>query len=204
MTNFLQQLNDEMSDIVDRVRGSLVHVHNGRGAGAGTIWHSDGLVITNAHVVAGRHNLKVTLPNGDTYGTQVIAYDEERDLAALAIEANDLPTIELGDSRQLRPGQWVMSLGHPWGVNGALTSGTVIALGKNLPEVPIAEREWIVAGLHLRPGHSGGPMVDTAGRLVGINTMINGPDVGFAVPVHVVKAFLRETIGTQERAAALA
>ena len=199
MSSFLQQLNDNMAGVVERVHHSLVQIHNGHGAGAGTIWHPDGLIVTNAHVVAGRHELKVTLPNGDTYRAQVIAYDEGRDLAALAIEASDLPTIELGDSRQLHPGQWVMCLGHPWGVTGALTSGSIIAIGKNLPETPIAEREWIVAGLHLRPGHSGGPMVDSSGRLVGINTMINGPDVGFAVPVHVVKAFLREKIGTRER-----
>ncbi len=203
MTDFLQQLNDSMADIVERVHSSLVQVHNGRGAGAGTIWHSEGLIVTNAHVVVGRHNLKVTLPNGDTYPANVLAYDEARDLAALAIEANDLPTIEPGDSRQLRPGQWVMSLGHPWGVTGALTSGIVIATGSELAEQPGAGREWIAASLHLRPGHSGGPMVDTSGRLVGINTMINGPDVGFAVPVHIVKAFLREKLGTQEREAAL-
>lgn len=204
MSDFLQQLNDDMAAIVDRVRGSLVRVHNGQGAGAGTIWHPDGLVITNAHVIAGRHGLAVTLPNGESYAAKVLASDPERDLAALAIEASDLPTIDLGDSRQLRPGQWVMSLGHPWGVSGALTSGIVIATGRHLPEAPAAEREWIVAGLHLRPGHSGGPMVDSGGRLVGINTMINGPDVGFAIPVHLVKGFLRETIGTREREAELA
>jgi serine protease Do len=203
MTDFLQQLNDSMADIVERVHSSLVQVHNGRGAGAGTIWHPEGLIVTNAHVVIGRHDLKVTLPTGDTYPANVLAYDEARDLAGLAVEANDLPTIELGDSRQLRPGQWVMCLGHPWGVTGALTSGIVIGIGSDLPEQPGAGREWIAASLHLRPGHSGGPMVDTSGRLIGINTMINGPDVGFAVPVHVVKAFLREKIGTQEREAAL-
>jgi serine protease Do len=203
MADFLQQLNDQMADLVERVRDSLVQVHNGRGAGAGTIWHPDGLIVTNAHVIVGRHDLNVTLRNGDTYPAKVIALDEARDLAALAIEANDLPTIEIGDSRQLRPGHWVMSLGHPWGVTGALTSGVIIGAGDNLPEQPHVGREWIAASLHLRPGHSGGPMVDTNGRLVGINTMINGPDVGFAVPVHVVKAFLREKIGAKERAAAL-
>jgi serine protease Do len=202
MTDFLQQLNDDMADIVDRVRGSLVQVHNGPGAGAGTIWHPDGLIVTNAHVVAGHRELNVTLPNGETLPAKVIAQDSSRDLAALAVDATGLPTIELGDSRQLRPGQWVMALGHPWGVMGALTSGAVITTGTNLPEVPVPDREWIVAGLHLRPGHSGGPMVDTQGRLIGINTMINGPDVGFAVPVHVVKGFLKETIGSRDAAVA--
>lgn len=86
-------------------------------------------------------------------------------------EANHLPTIALGDSRQLQPGQWVLALGHPWGVLGAVTAGIVIDIGRP-PEIPSAAlREFIQVGLHLRPGHSGGPLVDVQGRLVGINTI---------------------------------
>jgi len=74
----------------------------------------------------------------------------------------------------------------------------VIGTGADLPEMPINNREWIALSLHLRPGHSGGPLLDSAGRLVGINTMITGPNVGFAIPVHVVKRFLRASIGAIE------
>jgi serine protease Do len=118
----------------------------------------------------------------------------ELDLAALSIEASGLPTIEPGDSRKLRPGEWVLALGHPWGVIGAATGGIVIGIGADLPEMPFAGREWLAVSLHMRPGHSGGPLIDTAGRLVGVNTMINGPDVGMAVPVHVIKKFLRRSL----------
>jgi len=196
----LRDLQNSLADVVDRVHRSLVHISNGRGAGAGTIWHSDGLIITNAHVVYGHHHLSVTLPDGRTLPTQVIASDQHLDLAALSVNADNLPTIELGDSRLLKPGQWVMAVGHPWGVQGAITTGVVIGVGGDLPEMQTG-REWLALDLHMRPGHSGGPLVDSAGRLMGINTMITGPDVGFAIPVQVVKSFLKQTLGAQQQVA---
>lgn len=197
MMDVLQQLNDRLAESVEQVRASLAQISNGRGAGAGTIWHSDGLIITNAHVVRGQRSLKVTLPDGRRLPSEIIAYDEDQDLAALAVQASGLPTIALGDSRDLRPGQWVMAVGHPWGVPGAITAGVVIGAGTDLPEMWTG-REWIALSLHMRPGHSGGPLVNAAGQLVGINTMITGPDVGFAIPVQTVKRFLKMTLGVQK------
>jgi serine protease Do len=189
-------LNAELAGIVEGARQSLVQIHNGqRGAGAGTIWHPEGLILTNAHVV-GRRSLHVALPDGRRLIARVAAHDATRDIAALSVEATDLPTIELGDSQNLRPGQWVLALGHPWGVAGAVTAGVVAGVGKQLPEMPRSDREWIAVSLHLRPGHSGGPLVDDRGRLVGMNTMMAGPDVGLAVPVHVVKRFLQQAVGS--------
>lgn len=194
MSNTWQELNLNMSTVVDEVRRSLVQISNGRGgAGAGTIWHVDGLIITNHHVIAGRSQLKVTLPDGRTFPARVLASDQNHDLAAISIEASNLPTITLGDSRQLQPGHWVLAVGHPWGVPGAVTAGVVIDTGTP-PEVPINRGDFIQVGLHLRPGHSGGPLVDVQGRLVGINTMITGPNVGLAVPIHAVKRFLQESL----------
>jgi S1-C subfamily serine protease len=196
MSNLIAQLNAELAGIVDGARQSLVEIRNGhKGVGAGTIWHPEGLILTNAHVV-GRRALHVALPDGRILKAQVAAHDASRDIAALSVEATDLPTIELGDSRSLRPGQWVLALGHPWGVAGAVTAGVVAGAGRDLPEMPHSDREWIAVSLHLRPGHSGGPLVDDRGRLVGMNTMMAGPDVGLAVPVHVVKHFLRQAVGS--------
>jgi serine protease Do len=181
----------ESADVIDDVLRSLVQVKNGRrGAGAGTIWHPQGLVVTNAHV-AGRGPLRVELQDGRTLDAEILAVDRERDLAALRIAADGLPTIQLADSRAVRPGQWVMAVGHPYGVVGSATGGVVIGMGRQWPEMPETKRDWIVVGLHMRPGHSGGPLVDARGRLLGINTMINGPEVGFAVPTHVVVEFLK-------------
>jgi serine protease Do len=193
----LASLNADMADAIDRVHRSLVHISNGRGAGAGTIWHSDGLIVTNAHVVQGRHHLKVRLPDGRTLPARLLAADPDRDLAALSVDATDLPTIEIGDSRQVRPGQWMMAVGHPWGIQGSVTSGVVIGSGDALPEMRPG-RDWIALSLHMRPGHSGGPLVDSQARLIGINTMITGPDVGFAIPVQTVKTFLKEALGSRE------
>jgi serine protease Do len=201
MGQLLQQLNLEMAGIVNRVQPSLVHVNNGRGGdGAGTIWHPDGLVITNAHVIEGHRQLTVALPDGTNYPARLLAADPQRDLAALSIDAAGLPTIALGQLQRLQPGQWVLAMGHPWGVPGAATAGIVISLGKP-PEMAAGRGEFIQVGLHLRPGYSGGPLVDELGRLVGVNTMIAGPEVGLAVPVHTVKAFLQETLGTPKAAA---
>lgn len=190
----VQDLNTDLSDVVEQVRRSLVHVRNGKaGAGAGTIWRSDGLIVTNAHVV-GHGPVKVELPGGDVLPARILALDDAHDLAALRVDASGLPTIPLGDSRRLQPGQWVFALGHPWGVAGAATAGIVIGTGSEWPEMPRNGLEWVVVSLHMRPGHSGGALVDVTGCLVGVNTMINGPDVGVAIPTHVVMSFLRQTL----------
>ena len=98
---------------------------------------------------------------------------------------------------QLQPGNWVVAYGHPWGVDGAATAGVVIGQGPTLPERPRFGRDWLAVSLHYRPGHSGGPLVDAEGRLVGINTVMAGPDVGLAVPVHVIKSFLKVRLGRE-------
>ena len=193
VSDLLQQLNRELAAVAEEAQRSLVSISNGRrGAGAGTIWHPEGLILTNAHVVQLR-SPKVTLPDGRTSPGRVLAHDEELDLAALRVDAADLPTIELGRSQRLRPGQWVLAVGHPWGVAGAATAGVVIGMGPP-PEMTMPGGELIHVGLHLRPVPWGGPLVGSDGRLVGINTMMAGPDVGLAVPVHVVKAFLRQAL----------
>ena len=204
MSTLLQTLDTEMADVVDKVRRSLVQVSAGeRGVGAGTIWHSQGLIVTNAHVVGHRsrrhastQSLRVTLPDGSVRPARLLARDTDLDVAALMVEADGLNPIELGDSASLRPGEWVVALGHPWGVAGSATGGVVIGSGSDLPEMSPTGSEWIAVGLPLRPGYSGGPLVDALGRLVGLNTMVVGPQVGMAVPVHLVKQFLRDELGS--------
>ncbi|MCB0110548.1 MAG: trypsin-like peptidase domain-containing protein [Caldilineaceae bacterium] len=203
MTTILQKLSGGLAAVSEQVWPSLVQVRNGdRGMGAGTIVRSDGLIVTNAHVVVGRndrrHNrdggatLSVRLMDGRAAVAEVEAIDAEHDLAALRTNLTDLIPIALRTGTALRAGSIVMALGFPWGVAGGATSGVVIdSLSHSFaPATNSPSQEWLAASLHLRPGHSGGPMVDSQGRLVGINTMMNGPDVGVAVPVHVVMRFL--------------
>ncbi|MBK8906010.1 MAG: trypsin-like peptidase domain-containing protein [Anaerolineaceae bacterium] len=198
--NLLHNINQTMTTLIQTVQQSVVQIGNGRsGFGAGTIWHSDGLILTNAHVVQ-RRTPEVILADGRSFPSQLLAYDESLDLAALYIAAYQLPTIELGHSSQLRTGDWVVAVGHPWGVIGAASAGMVIAVGQPLEQNGY-RGELVQLGIQLRPGHSGGPLVDGNGRLVGINTMISGPKVGLAVPVDIAKQFLQEKMGSAASAA---
>ncbi len=194
--SILQTLNQDLTQVADHALDSLVQVSTGaRGSGAGIIWRADGLVITNAHVVLPDTRTRtaagtpsVTLRDGRRLEARLVAYDRQRDLAALQVAANGLTPIALGDSRQLVPGDFVLALGFPWGVHGGATSGIVIGVGTGLPE--LGDRDWLAASLHLRPGHSGGPVVDSQGKLVGINTLMSGPEVGVAIPVHIAVEFV--------------
>lgn len=180
-----------MTGVVAQARRSLVQVSNGSsGNGSGIVWSADGLIITNAHVVR-RKNLRVTLADGRELPARVLAHDAERDIAALKVEAQGLPAVRVGDSRRVQAGEWVFAIGHPFGVTGAATAGVVIGGGDRLPE-QARGRDWLAVALRLRPGNSGGPLVDAAGRLIGVNTLMTGPEAGGAVPVHVVQRFLQD------------
>ncbi len=215
MTNILTHFSDGIAAVSGRVLAAMVQIRNGRnGAGAGMIWRANGLIVTNAHVIgqhptsrAGRSGqtrqdgvstLTVRLADGREYTPRLLAVDPEHDLAALQIDVPDLPTIPLGNSQQLKPGELVFAFGYPYGVTGGATAGVVIGVGTQVADLGVSGQEWVTASLHLRPGHSGGPMVDGAGRLIGINTLMNGPDVGVAVPVDVAKRFVA-TLADQQQ-----
>ncbi len=195
------QANQGIEQVAARVRSGMVRVENeGRGAGAGTVWHPEGLILTNAHVAAGRR-LYVQDHSGDRYPAHVLAANVDLDLAALSVSMSGLQALELGSSEGMRPGELVFAMGFPWGVDGGFTAGVFIGLEAWWSRRRGAKREWIMASLHLRPGHSGGPMVNSQGKLIGINTIMRGPDVGVAITVETVKSFLRSSLGRQRKAA---
>lgn len=181
----LVPLGAEITAVAEHLRPSVVAIENGSGgAGAGVIWSADGLVVTNDHVVPG-NQVRVRLGPGEVVAGQVVARDRLNDLAAIRIPRDGLAAAPSGDSRALRPGQLVLAMGHPLGLSHALTLGIVSALPS-----PDDERELVRADLALAPGNSGGPMVDAAGRVIGINAMVASPGVALAVPSHVVADFL--------------
>jgi len=196
VSGVFEQLNSALAGVLNDVSASVVQVRDeSRGAGAGTIWRSDGLILTNAHVV--QHGpFKVALNDGRVLDAKLLARDEQHDLALLSVDAHDLPTIQIGSTGDLHPGQWVMALGHPWGIANAATSGVLIGVGRQLPELPTVSQDWVVADLHLRPGNSGGPLVDSQGRIIGVNTLITGPNVGVAVAVDVAKEFVKQALAS--------
>lgn len=183
------------NQVLESVYPSLVLVHNGReGVGAGILWSHDGLVLTNNHVVGRSRQMAIHLADGPEQVGQVFARRPEADLALLRLPEGEYPAAAIGDSRSLRVGEIVLAVGHPWGQPGYVTLGIVSALGtaydrQGKPSLPI-----IRSDAPLAPGNSGGPLVNAAGEVVGINTMIVGGDQGVAVPIHVAAEFIQEAL----------
>lgn len=179
-------LGEDFAVVAERLRRSTVEVRGkGLSGGSGVIWQSDGLIITNAHVLSGPQ-AKVKLADGQDLDAIVTAKDQKRDLAVLRVEATDLPAITVGDSRVLRVGELVLAVGNPFGLVGVLTTGVIHAIGPT----NAANRQWIQADVRLAPGNSGGPLVNAQGHVIGINTMIIR-GLALAVPSQTVKTFLR-------------
>lgn len=200
MESLLQQLDREMGELVERASKSIVQVRNSQGgAGAGSVWHSDGLIITNAHVVH-EDSPTVVLNDGREFPARVVARSETHDVAALSIDAQGLEAMPIGNSLDVDAGQWVVAIGHPWGMVNAATAGVLIGLESESRSGGDPSKQWSAVNLPLRPGNSGGPLIDAEGRLIGINTMMNGPDIGMAVPVHEVKRFLDQELKTKAAA----
>lgn len=166
-------------DLAERLRASLAVVQSAdahtRGGGSGTIWTSDGVIITNHHVVP-TDGARVTLWDGRDLDARVIARDAERDLVALRVDAQGLSALPMGDPSALRVGEMVFASGNPLGQRGVVTAGIVHRLG---------DGPHITADIRLAPGNSGGPLVDAQGRLLGINAMIAG-GLGVAISVQAV------------------
>jgi serine protease Do len=178
----------EASALVEVLRRSVVLLRDGRGHGTGVIWARDGLIVTTDHVVM-RDTAEVELADGRRLPAMVVGRDAPNDLAALQVTAHDLPAAAIGDSTALRVGELLMAIGHPFGVLGTATLGIVSAVGSTT-WMGQARREILQADVSLAPGNSGGPLADTAGRVVGIASMILSPGIAIAVPSHVVNRFV--------------
>ena len=175
-------LTEIFAAIVEPLRRSTVQIRAGRrGIGSGVIWRSDGLIVTNDHVVH-EPNPTVALLDGRTFSATIKARNKQRDLAALQIHATNLPAMTIADSNHLRVGELVFAVGNPGGTVGAVTAGIVHTLESN--------PAWIQADVRLAPGNSGGALANVQGQLIGINTMIvNGK--GLAIPSKTVEQFLK-------------
>ncbi|HEU0168797.1 MAG TPA: trypsin-like peptidase domain-containing protein [Chloroflexota bacterium] len=178
-------------ELVDRVRPSVVQVRVGqRGLGAGVVWDGDGGIITNAHVVGEADQVSVLFADGHLAQARVVRRAPSVDLALLQTSAGTLAPAYVGESARLRVGQLVFAIGHPWGQRGVVTAGIVSGTGQLDVRFGGHAAEYIRSDVRLAPGNSGGPMLDAHGRVVGINAMIWGGDLGVAIPVHVVLAWL--------------
>jgi S1-C subfamily serine protease len=155
-----------------------------QGAGSGVVLTADGYVLTSAHVVAGAERGRATFPDGREVEFDVVGRDPLSDLAVLRAGATDLVQVDLGDADQLRVGQLVVAVGNPHGFAGSVTAGVVSALGRSLPSGGRLVENVIQTDAALNPGNSGGALVDSRARLVGVNTALAGVGLGLAVPVN--------------------
>jgi serine protease Do len=173
-------------EIAEQLRRSTVLIHSGsRGSGSGVIWSSDGLVVTNAHVIRGSR-VNIQLWDGREFEATIVSRDPRRDLAQLHIEAANLPAAAAADSSELRPGELAIAIGNPMGFVGALATGVIHAVG---PLSGLGRQSWVQADVRLAPGNSGGPLANAHGRVVGINTMVAGR-LALAIPSNRVCDFL--------------
>lgn len=205
-------LAEAIEGVFQRARRSLVVVQNGRrGAGAGVIWRQGGIVVTNYHVIQqGQPRISrledATRPGDRGHPARVVAMAPEIDLAVLQVDlpgGDSLPVAPIADSRGLRVGQFALAMGHPWGQVGAVSVGVIAGLSNiQVQRRPRARRafssstsiEVIHSDVHLAPGNSGGALMNAAGGVIGINTLIVGGDLGIAIPSHVVNAFVEEVL----------
>ena len=172
----------------------------GTGIGSGFIYRSDGYIVTNDHVVDGALSIKISLRDGSTYDGKVVGTDPDTDLAAIKIDATDLPAATIGTSSDLVVGEMAVAVGSPEGFEGSVTSGIISALDRN---VTISSSQTLFDVIQtdaaINPGNSGGPLGNSAGEVVGINTAIysesGGYDgLGFAIPIDSARPIIDQLI----------
>jgi S1-C subfamily serine protease len=173
-----------------------------QGAGSGFVWSEKGYIVTNFHVVHNADSLSVVLADQSTHEARVVGVDPDHDLAVLQIQLprEKLPAILIGSSHDLRVGQKVLAIGNPFGLDHTLTTGVVSALNRSIESMTNRTIENVIQiDAAINPGNSGGPLLDSAGRLIGINTMIVSPSggfsgIGFAVPVDTINEVVPQLI----------
>ncbi len=159
-----------------------------RSLGSGFIISSDGYILTNAHVIDGADKITVRMPDRQEYTAKVIGKDKRTDIALIKIDATNLPVAPIGNSDNIQVGEWVLAIGEPFGLDHTATHGIVSAIGRDLPDESYVP--FIQTDAPVNPGNSGGPLIDTNGKVIGINSQIYTKSGGFmgisfAIPINV-------------------
>ena len=205
------------TDVVERTKNSVVFVTNiqlvrdffsfdeeavPRGTGSGFVWDNQGHIVTNYHVIEDGDVFNITLPNQEQRQARLIGKEENKDIAVLKVEGSlrGLEPLAAGSSTGLRVGQKVIAIGNPFGFDHTVTTGIVSALGRRiLGASGVSIRDMIQTDASLNPGNSGGPLLDSRGLLIGMNTVIASKTgqysgVGFAIPVDTIKKIVPQII----------
>ncbi len=170
-----------------------------QGVGSGFIIQSDGLILTNAHVVDGADTVTVTLKDGRNFTGRVVGQDELTDVAVVKIQATNLPTVAIGNSDQVKPGEWAIAIGNPLGLDNTVTVGIISATNRSSSDVGALDKSinFIQTDAAINPGNSGGPLLNQQGQVIGINTAIIGraQGLGFAIPINTAQQIANQLIG---------
>ncbi|MHC5597132.1 MAG: HhoA/HhoB/HtrA family serine endopeptidase [Nostoc sp.] len=171
-----------------------------RGSGSGFIINSSGQIVTNSHVVDGADRVTVTLKDGRTFDGKVLGEDPVTDVATIKIDANNLPTLSVGNSDALQPGETVIAIGNPLGLNNTVTAGIISATGRSSTDIGASDKrvDYIQTDAAINPGNSGGPLLNTRGQVIAMNTAIirGAQGLGFAIPINTVQKIAQELIAT--------
>ncbi|HUZ18616.1 MAG TPA: trypsin-like peptidase domain-containing protein [Spirochaetia bacterium] len=171
--------------------------YGGEGAGSGVVFTPDGFILTNNHVVENAKSITVTLTDGRSFSADVIGRDPDTDLAVIRVAGTTLPSAVFGDSEKLRVGQLVIAIGNPLGFQNTVSTGVVSALGRSLRgERGRLIENVIQTDVSLNPGNSGGPLVDSRGRVIGINTAMiqHAQGLSFSVPINTGRYVVGEIV----------
>lgn len=200
---------NQVLDIIEQVSKSVVNISTVKlihnvfyqavpvgGMGSGTVISSDGLILTNNHVVGGVEKINVTLHSNQVVEGTIVGASTSQDVAVIRIPVRDLPTAQLGDSDKLRMGQRVYAIGNPFGLAGgpSVTSGVVSAINRTIESGSGLIENLVQTDAAINPGNSGGPLVDVNGKVVAVNTAIipYAQGIGFAIPINAAKSITAE------------
>ena len=166
--------------------------------GSGFVWSSDGIIVTNNHVVEGASRVSVIFSDGTQVSARLIGVDPDSDLAVLRVDSKSLSAAPIGTSSDLMIGETVVAVGNPFGLSGTVTTGVVSALGRSVPskEQGRTFTDFIQTDASINPGNSGGPLLNIEGKVVGINTAIlgNAQGIGFAIPVDRARKVIQDLL----------
>src|SRR6266571_5010915 len=178
--------------------GGRDRTYTSQALGSGFVWSSDGIIVTNNHVVEGASRITVNLSDGSQVPAKLIGVDPDSDVAVLRVDAKGLLAAPIGTSSDLMIGETVVAVGNPFGLSGTVTTGVVSALGRSVPskEQGRTFTDFIQTDASINPGNSGGPLLNIEGRVIGINTMIyaNAQGIGFAIPVDRAKKVIQDLL----------
>lgn len=170
------------------------------GVGSGFIVSSDGQILTNSHVVNNADTVMVELRDGRSFEGEVLGEDPLTDMAVIKIDADNLPTVPLGDSEAVRPGQWAIAIGNPLGLEETVTVGVISATGRSSSAIGVSDKrvQFIQTDAAINPGNSGGPLLNARGEVIAINTAIIGQaqGLGFAIPINTAREVAQQIVET--------